>query len=87
MPFDAVKADFSGISDCPLFIEKIIQESVVKLDEKGTEASAITVVGMAAATAEDTEPSFEEFKADRPFVFLIREKGSGAVLFIGVKNC
>lgn len=87
MPFDAVKADFSGISDCPLFIEKIIQESVVKLDEKGTEASAITVVGMAGATFEDPEPSVEEFKADRPFVFLIREKGSGAVLFIGVKNC
>lgn len=69
-------ADFGGISDSGLRISDVIHKSFVKIDEKGTEAAAATAVIM-------QESSRPEFRADRPFFFLIRDKESGAILFLG----
>lgn len=78
------KADFSGISESPLFIEKIIQKSYISVNEKGTDAAAVSVITMATSTGEDS--GIPMFVANRPFIFLIREKGSDTILFAGLKQ-
>jgi len=74
-------ADFSGMTgERDLFIDFVIHQAYVKVNEEGTEAAAATAVGM-KLTAVPT-PS-EVFKADHPFIFLIQEKDNGNILFLG----
>ncbi|WP_428236077.1 serpin family protein [Gracilimonas sp.] len=82
VPFDEAEADFSGINpDARLFISQVNHKTYVKVDEKGTEAAAVTSVGVGVTSMPQT------FSVDRPFVFMIREHNSGAILFMGkVKN-
>jgi serpin B len=62
----------------------VIHQAFVQVDEKGTEAAAATAVSMLAGAAMPTMVDFTPvFRADRPFVFLIRDTRSGAVLFLG----
>ncbi|MBI5240429.1 MAG: serpin family protein [Elusimicrobia bacterium] len=76
-------ADFSGATGRrDLFIGSVVQKAFVAVDEAGTEAAAAT----AALLAELGMPAPGEipvFRADHPFLFLIRDRRSGAVLFIG----
>jgi serpin B len=76
-------ADFSTMSGQKnLYISDVIHKAFVAIDEDGTEAAAATAVimrEMSAAPVEDTK----SFIADHPFVFLIRDKKSGSILFIG----
>ena len=76
------EAQFEGISK-NLYISSVLQKSHITLNDKGAEAASATIVVMDGATAEPIERNV--IKADRPFVFLIREKASGTVLFIGQK--
>jgi serpin B len=77
--FDPYRADFSGISrQTSLFISSVDQKTFVDVDEEGTEAAAVTSVGMGPTSA----PS-PLLRADRPFLFAIRERFSGTLLFIG----
>ncbi len=82
-------AKFDGISasDDPsrrLYIGAVVHKAFVQVDEKGTEAAAATAVAqLAGAGLPAMVPFMPVFRADRPFVFLIRENGSGAVLFLG----
>ena len=71
-------ADFSGIADLPLFISRVIQKCYIRVDEAGTEAAAVTAVGIGVASM---PPSFE---LNRPFVYAIRERFRGTILFLGV---
>jgi serpin B len=81
--FDAAKADFSGIcAGEPLFIGAVLHKAFVAVDEKGTEAAAATIVGMRAGAApRPVEPT--PFKADHPFLFLVRHAATGEILFLG----
>ncbi|MFH1231262.1 MAG: serpin family protein [Planctomycetota bacterium] len=82
--FNGSKADFSGISaEKPgLSISKVIHKAFVDVNEEGTEAAAATAIGMSVGCA--TPPPKEiEFRADRPFIFMIRDMRSGSILFIG----
>ena len=73
-------ADFSGIDGKKdLYISRVFHKAWVEVDEQGTEAAAAT--GVAIATRAAMEPAV--FKADHPFLFLIRDQRSGAILFIG----
>ena len=78
-------ADFSGISDMPLAIGTVRQKTFVDVNEKGTEAAAVTVIGLKNMAMRPTAPPLE-FIADRPFVLVIRERTSGAILFVGQKT-
>lgn len=79
--FNGRLADFSGMTGRKdLFISKVIHKAFVKVDEKGTEAAAATAVVMEAGIEADKPKTF---RADHPFLFLIRENKTGAVLFIG----
>jgi len=79
----------TGVSDDAdtkdLFISQVIQATFVELNEKGTEAAAVTALPAPTAAAPDPEPEPPPpvFRADHPFVFLIRDTKTGAVLFVG----
>jgi serine protease inhibitor len=71
-------ADFTGINrDGNLLITEVKHKTYVKVDEEGTEAAAVTSVGIGYTSA----PS--EFVVDRPFLFVIHENHSGTILFMG----
>ena len=75
------KADFSGMDGGrDLFISAALHKAFVEVNEQGTEAAAATGVAM-RMTALPMRPI--EFRADHPFLFLIREKSTGSILFIG----
>ncbi|MGH9564040.1 MAG: serpin family protein, partial [Terracidiphilus sp.] len=81
--FDGSAADFSGMTGGrDLWISAAVHKAYIGVDEKGTEAAAATGIIM-TATAMPNEPPPIEFKADHPFLFLIRENTSGAILFMG----
>ncbi|MBN2458543.1 serpin family protein [Candidatus Woesearchaeota archaeon] len=73
-------ADFSGMDGThELYISSVIHQAYVKVDEKGTEAAAATAVVMIEKSA---MPS-NVFRADHPFIFIIQEKKTGNILFMG----
>ena len=76
-------ADFTGLSDqareMGLFVSKVKQKSYVDVNEEGTEAAGVTMVQIDRSAF----PDRFDFRADRPFLFVIRERFSGTVLFAG----
>jgi len=72
-------ADFSGLSATPVHISSVKQKTFVDVNEAGTEAAAVTNVSVVSSTP----PSLD---IDRPFIFVIRERFSGTILFIGKMN-
>lgn len=74
-------ADFSGMSREPLMISEVKQKTFIEVNEEGSEAAAVTSV---AVMRTSLAPEPLEFRVDRPFVFLIRERTSGTVLFLGL---
>ena len=76
----SLSADFTGISS-GLFITQVIHKAFIGVDEKGTEAAAVTVVLMGRGGG--PPPLVEVFAADHPFVFLIRDNKTGSFLFLG----
>jgi len=74
-------ADFSGMTgNRDLFIAEVIHKAFVSVDEAGTEAAAATAVVMALSAMPEVPV---EVTVDRPFVFLIRDIETGAILFVG----
>ena len=84
--FDKRAADFSGMDgnscfagDIPcLFISDVIHQAFVSVDEQGTEAAAATAVLVEQVVSEPPELAI-----DRPFIFLVRDSATGAILFMG----
>ena len=70
-------ADFSGMTgNRDLFISEVVHKAFVAVDEDGTEAAAATGVVMPTSMPPD-------LTIDRPFIFLIRDIDTGAILFVG----
>jgi serine protease inhibitor len=79
------RADFYRIADVAperLYLTRVDQKTFIEVNEEGTEAAAATAVGVGVISA----PEVVEMRVDRPFVLAIRERLSGAVLFLGVMN-
>lgn len=76
-------ANFSGISSQSLLISAIVHQAVVEVDEVGTEAAAATGAVFAPTAALPREDEPKVFRADHPFVFAIRARESGDILFMG----
>jgi len=75
-------ADFTGINPAGgLFISRVIHQTFIEVNEEGTEAAAVTVVEMTYSSSGGGTPI--SFIVDRPFIFVIRENSSGALLFMG----
>ena len=71
-------ADLSGILDRRLFVNSIYHQAFIDVDEKGTEAAAATAVGGIGGVSSPTT-----FRADHPFLFMIRDASTGALVFMG----
>ncbi|HET7708654.1 MAG TPA: serpin family protein [Sphingomicrobium sp.] len=77
--FDRFRANFRGMSDERLFISDVLHKTFLRIDEKGTEAAAATAVVM---SGESSGPEIN-FRADHPFLVMIRDRKTGAILFFG----
>lgn len=74
-------ADFSGMTGTrDIFISAVIHKAFIDVSEQGTEAAAATAAVMARAGRPQEHPVF---RADHPFLFLIRDNRSGSILFLG----
>lgn len=81
------KGDFTGITIKKESIEisKVLQKAAIEVNEKGSEAAAVTVVMMRVTSSlHEEEPLPTIFRADRPFIFAIKENATGTILFTGV---
>ena len=80
--FDADEANFSGMDGVErwLYISAVLHQAFVDVNEEGTEAAAATAVIMAAMGLPASPPAF---RADHPFIFLIRDNRTGSILFLG----
>jgi serpin B len=78
-------ADFSGINDAGLRIAFVIHQANIDVDEEGTEAAAATAVGMdtSGGCGGPIPRTVKTLRFDQPFVFLLRDTGTGAILFMG----
>jgi serpin B len=77
--FDEIDANFDRMSPDPrLYIDEVRQKTFIEVDEAGTRAAAATSVGVVATSMPP------EVVVDRPFIFLLRERLSGTVLFAGL---
>lgn len=85
--FDEDLADFGGIAPTDessrLFVSDVFHRVFVEVNEQGTEAAAATAVVMTTRAAPSMPPDVLDFRVDRPFLFLIRDTESGAILFMG----
>lgn len=78
--FSPGAADFSGMSDAgDLYIGIVVHQAFVDVNEEGTEAAAATGVGIMATSM----PMVKEFRANHPFMFIIQERETGNILFLG----
>ena len=90
--FNGDLADFTGMwnrqGNENLYISKVIHQTFIEVEESGTEAAAATAVIMIKATSagpgEEEQP--KTFTADHPFIFIIQQKDSGNILFMGRMN-
>ena len=84
--FSATDAELSGMSPDAMRLSYVRQDAVIKVDEEGSEAAAVSSAAVeknyAAAPGENVV-----FHADHPFIYLISESSTGAILFAGRYSC
>jgi len=73
-------ADFSHLTQEPVYIDFVKHDSYLKIDEKGTEAAAVTTVGFVNLSAGPQTPTM---RVNRPYLLIIRERSTDNLLFVG----
>ncbi len=87
--FDTSSAEFAnvmfeGVNEGKnVYISDVIQKTFIDVDENGTEAAAATAISMNTTSVGPTDEEIKEFKADRPFIYFIRDDITHEVLFMG----
>lgn len=84
--FDGHRANFQAMSQYALCLSFVQQDAIIKVDEEGTEAAAISSAGMMKNTSVGAPEPHVVFHADHPFLYLITESSTGAILFAGKYN-
>jgi serpin B len=81
--FDPARADFTGISPERGFVlDEVVHQTWIQVDEDGAEAAAATAAVMrVTAAVNPTQPKV--WKGDRPFAFVLRDRATGLILFVG----
>ncbi|XP_074593239.1 iripin-2-like [Brevipalpus obovatus] len=82
LPF-SVNAELSGIADSQVIVSKSMQKTIIIVDEKGTEAAAVTDEDCDRCRRSE-KPKVYDFILDRPFIFFIRDVETSVNLFVGV---
>ena len=81
--FEAGQADFSSLTPLEAAINQVKHKTYIDVNEEGTEAAAVTSIGIVATSAQvDPEPPFQ-MVVDRPFFAAIRDRETGTLLFMG----
>jgi len=81
LPFSEIDADFSGMTgNKDLYIAWVVHKGFIEVNEQGTEAAAATAVGMELTSM---PMDIKEFNANHPFLYLIQQKETGTILFMG----
>jgi Serine protease inhibitor len=82
--FNPAFADFSGMDGTRnLHISEVFHDAFIDVAEMGTEAAATTAVVIPEAQADISSPSTLTVRADRPFLYVLRDQPTGAILFMG----
>jgi serpin B len=84
--FDIKKADLSGIFSDPHCISEVRQKAFIEVNEEGTEAAAVTAIGIPAGGIGFNPPPPFKMIVDRPFLFAIVDARSEMILFMGLVN-
>ena len=87
--FDPNKSNFSGIVDPDveqLYIQTAVHKAFIDVNEEGTEAAAATGIGIGTTSCVCGPPHPKTFRADHPFLFALRDRHSGSLLFLGRVN-
>ena len=79
--FDKNLADFTAMSSISPYLSYVQQDAIIKVDEEGTEAAVVSSAGMMPTSAGPGDHIV--FHADHPFLYLITESSTGAILFAG----
>jgi len=77
--FESDIADLSGISDADIFVSFVKQNTFVDVNEEGTEAAAVTTIGIELTSVGNPN----EFIVNKPFIFAIQERTTNTILFMG----
>ena len=72
------------MTNTSIYVGKAIQKTAIKVSEKGTEASAATVIVTRYSSSGEEPPKPNIFIADHPFIYAIEEASTGTLLFVGV---
>ncbi|MBR7030883.1 MAG: serpin family protein [Prevotella sp.] len=85
LAFDSYYAEIPNMCDRPVYIDMMRQKAKIKVNEEGSEAAAVTVVGVKneSTVQEPIKYPKATFHANRPFVYVIGEASSGVILFVG----
>lgn len=83
--YQSQTADFGSIAPS-FFVSNTIHKTVLKVDEEGSKAAAAVTANRALTCPAPSDEVGVDFVVDRPFVFCIRDKVSGIILFIGEVN-
>lgn len=81
--FSSAEADFSNISSIPTFISYVLQKTFIDVNESGTEAAAVTIIGFEVTSIGDDKPMPISFNVNKPFLYVIKENMTGSICFIG----
>lgn len=86
LAFDSQFAEIPNMCNVPVYIDMMRQKAKIKVNEEGSEAAAVTIVGVGLTGLASSEPPVypkATFHANRPFVYAISEASSGTLLFVG----
>lgn len=80
--FQSDQADFSLMTKIPVYVSEVLHKTYLEVNEEGTEAAAVTSIGVRTTSMSPSVEPFS-FKADRPFICILRERKTNSLLFMG----
>ena len=81
--FAATRADFSSFANGNVYVSEMLQKAKIEVSEEGTKAAAVTMGMVKLTSMRPQEPRRVDFHCDRPFVYMIQDNYTGAILFMG----
>lgn len=81
--FQAGQAHFSNMTDAPMYVSSMLQKAKIEVSEKGTKAAAVTAAIMTMSMYQPDEPRHVVFHANHPFIYMITERATNTIFFIG----
>ena len=81
--FDTTRADFSSFANGNVYVSEMLQKAKIEVSEEGTKAAAVTMGMVKLTSIRPNEPRRVDFHCDHPFIYMIQDNYTGAILFMG----